>query len=225
MRNIKGVVFDLYGTLYDVHSVAEQCEALVPGRGAEISALWRQKQLEYTWLRSLMNRYRPFEAITEDALLHVCKRLSLPLVDSQRAELCDAYLQLKPFSETAPTLLQLNALGLPIAILSNGSVHSISEVVQHSGLEAHFTHLISVERVQVFKPHGSAYELGVDVLGARREELLFVSSNAWDASGAKDFGYNVAWVNRGGTAFDELGVRPDFEISSLIEVPRFAAAQ
>lgn len=225
MRNLKGVVFDLYGTLYDVHSVAEQCETLVPGRGAEISALWRQKQLEYTWLRSLMNRYRPFEAITEDALLHVCKRLSLPLDDSQRAELCDAYLQLKPFSDTPPTLRQLNALGLPIAILSNGSVHSISEVVQRSGLTAHFRHLISVERVQVFKPHGSAYELGESVLGARREELLFVSSNAWDASGAKDFGYNVAWVNRGGTAFDELGVRPDFEISSLIDMPKFAAAQ
>lgn len=224
MRNIKGVVFDLYGTLFDAHSVAERCEAHFPGRGVEMSTLWRQKQLEYTWLRSLMNRYRPFEAITEDALVHVCRRLSLPLADSQRAELCDAYLQLKPFSETAATLQELNALGLPIAILSNGSVHSISEVVHRSGLRARFTHLISVEGVQLFKPHGKAYELGEKVLGAPRAELLFVSSNPWDASGAKDFGYSVAWVNRGGTAFDELGVLPDFEISSLADVPACVVA-
>ncbi|TXI83909.1 MULTISPECIES: haloacid dehalogenase type II [unclassified Cupriavidus] len=215
MSKIKGVVFDLYGTLYDVYSVAQACDACFPGRGAEVSQLWRLKQLEYAWLRSLMNQYRPFEDITEDALVYVCHRLALPLSDAQRAMLCDAYLKLQPFPETASTLGALQALGVPLAILSNGSSRSIASVVQHSGLEQHFAHLISIEQVRLYKPHTRAYELGEQYLGAARHELLFVSSNPWDASGARHFGYQVAWVNRTGTAFDELGVRPDREIASL----------
>lgn len=221
MKAIQGVVFDLYGTLYDVHSVAGRCGEFYPGRGLEMSMMWRQKQLEYTWLRSLMGQYLSFEAATEDALVFTCNRLGLPLDVERRAALCDEYFKLNPYPETPAALSALHALDIPLAILSNGSVHSINRVVQYSGLQDHFAHLISVENVEVFKPHTSVYELGEHTLGAARGNILFVSSNAWDAAGAKHFGYTVAWVNRNGNTFEELGARPDIEVDSLEVLPNW----
>jgi 2-haloacid dehalogenase len=224
MNPIKGVVFDLYGTLYDVHSVAGLCSQFYPGRGLEISMLWRQKQLEYTWLRSLMGRYAPFEQVTDDALGFVSKQLKLNLTPGAREALCNAYLQIKPYPEVPAALEKLRARGLPLAILSNGSQHSVRSVVSHSGLEAQFDHLLSVDDVQVFKPHHAAYELAEKRMGVARGDLLFVSSNAWDASGARNFGYTVCWVNRIGNTFDELGQRPDRVIAGLDELPVLVGA-
>lgn len=215
MKAIKGVVFDLYGTLFDVHSVAGRCSDLYPGRGLEISVLWRQKQLEYTWLRSLMGQYLSFEAATEDALVYTCNHLGLQLQAPDRAALCEAYLKLNPYPDTPPALSMLQALDLPLAILSNGSVRSIHSVVHHAGLQDRFAHLIIVDNVEVFKPHGKVYALPEKTMGLARDNMLFVSSNAWDASGAKHFGYQVAWINRVGNTYDELGARPDVQVESL----------
>jgi 2-haloacid dehalogenase len=215
MTEIKAVVFDLYGTLYDVHSVATSCEAHFPLRGREISLLWRQKQLEYTWLRSLMAKYVNFERATEDALIYACIHLDLELDAPTMHSLCNAYLRIPPFPEVSAALRRLNVLGLPLAILSNGSVHSINTVVENSGLAREFAQLISVDEVQIFKPHPRVYELAERALGLQRSEILFVSSNPWDATGARYFGYPVCWVNRSGGCFDELGQRPDHVVTGL----------
>ncbi|QCP52156.1 haloacid dehalogenase type II [Trinickia violacea] len=220
MKHIEGIVFDLYGTLYDVHSVAGRCSEYFPGRGLEISLIWRQKQLEYTWLRSLMGHYLSFEEATEHALLYTCKHLKLPLNDEARRTLCDAYLKIQPFPEVHAALAELQSMGLPLAILSNGSVNSIRNVVGHSGLTSRFAHLISVETVEVFKPHPNVYHLAEKAFDLHRSQILFVSSNAWDASGARHFGFPVCWINRTGNTFDELGQTPDHVINSLDQLPR-----
>jgi 2-haloacid dehalogenase len=224
LKPIQAIVFDLYGTLVDVHSVAAQAESFFPGRGRELSLLWRQKQLEYTWLRSLMDRYASFEQATDDALVFACNQLRLPLDAARRQTLGDAYLKLQPYPEVPATLQALNRSGLPLAILSNGSVRSIEQVVRHAGLQDQFVQLISVEAVGIFKPHARAYELGERSLGLPRSSILFVSSNAWDAAGAHGFGYRVCWVDRQGHAFDELGERPDHVVAGIDAIPALLQA-
>lgn len=210
MPTIKAVVFDLYGTLFDVHSVRALCEEIYPGNGDAISKMWRQKQLEYTWMRTLMDQYKDFEAATADALRYTCGSLGLALDAAAETRLCNAYLHLNPFAEVPAALLRLRAAGLKTAILSNGSRHSVRTVVANAGLLDSFDHLISVDEVKLFKPHPNVYQLAVDTIKVNKAEILFVSSNAWDATGAKYFGYPVCWINRIGTVFDELGVSPDF---------------
>lgn len=215
MNDIKAVVFDLYGTLYDVHSVAARCGSCYPQRGREISLLWRQKQIEYTWLHSLMGSYRNFERATEDALVYTCRQLELALDAPTRELLCNEYLRIQPFAEVPAALRRLRALDLPLAILSNGSEHSIRSVVQHSRLDSEFALLISVDAVQVFKPHPRVYALAEQRLQLQRQQILFVSSNAWDASGARHYGYPVCWVNRAGNCFEELGQQPDLVVDGV----------
>nr|Q53464.1 RecName: Full=(S)-2-haloacid dehalogenase; AltName: Full=2-haloalkanoic acid dehalogenase; AltName: Full=Halocarboxylic acid halidohydrolase; AltName: Full=L-2-haloacid dehalogenase; AltName: Full=L-DEX [Pseudomonas sp. YL]AAB32245.1 L-2-halo acid dehalogenase [Pseudomonas]1JUD_A Chain A, L-2-haloacid Dehalogenase [Pseudomonas sp. YL]1QH9_A Chain A, 2-HALOACID DEHALOGENASE [Pseudomonas sp. YL] len=215
MDYIKGIAFDLYGTLFDVHSVVGRCDEAFPGRGREISALWRQKQLEYTWLRSLMNRYVNFQQATEDALRFTCRHLGLDLDARTRSTLCDAYLRLAPFSEVPDSLRELKRRGLKLAILSNGSPQSIDAVVSHAGLRDGFDHLLSVDPVQVYKPDNRVYELAEQALGLDRSAILFVSSNAWDATGARYFGFPTCWINRTGNVFEEMGQTPDWEVTSL----------
>lgn len=209
MPRIRALVFDLYGTLYDVHSVRSLCERLYPGQGDAISKMWRQKQLEYTWLRTLMDQYKDFEITTLDALRYTCGTLKLTLDAANEKLLCDEYLQLSPYPEVPAALAQLKTAGYKLAILSNGSRHSIRQVVEHSGLSSSFDALFSVDELQRFKPHPSVYQLAVDGLGVPASDILFVSSNAWDATGARYFGYSVCWINRSGGVFDELGVIPD----------------
>ena len=182
MNHIKAIAFDLYGTLFDVHSVAVQCDEQFPGRGQEISNVWRQKQLEYTWLRSLMNRYIPFEHVTEEALRFTIRHLGLELDERACRSLSDAYLRLQAYPEVPDALRALRDRGLKLAILSNGSPHSIDAVVTNAGLRNSFDHLLSVDPVRVYKPDNRAYELGEQAFGVGRREILFVSSNAWDAS-------------------------------------------
>lgn len=221
MSTTKAIVFDLYGTLYDVHSVVERCDASYPGRGTEISLLWRQKQLEYTWLRSLMGQhlYIPFEQATRDALVYTCRHLGLDLDDATCAALCDAYLKLSPYPEVPAALTRLQSMGLPLAILSNGSAFSINSVVSHSGLQGRFAHLLSVDPARTFKPDPRVYTLACDAFSLSANQILFVSSNAWDASGAWHFGFDVCWVNRRGAAFDELGAAPRAIVKGIDEIP------
>jgi 2-haloacid dehalogenase len=208
MKNFRGIVFDLYGTLYDVHSVARACEEAFPGKGAAISQLWRQKQLEYTWLRSLMERYVNFETVTDDALGFTCAALGLPLDEETAFALSDQYLRLEPHPETSEALHRLKDAGIPLAIISNGSHKSIAQVVNNSSMGWAFDELISVEDVQVFKPHPKVYELAERRMGHSREHILFVSANGWDASAASLFGFPVCWVNRNLGPFDVLGATP-----------------
>jgi 2-haloacid dehalogenase len=221
MKNIQAIVFDLYGTLFDVHSVSTACNTVFSGRGSEISLMWRQKQLEYTWMRSLMGQHENFEKATRDALVFTCRHLGLQLSANTCDALCEAYLNLSPFPEVPAALKDLRAGGMKLAILSNGSVNSIQSVVRNSGLTADFEHLISVDEVQVFKPHPRVYELCEKRVGVQRENILFVSSNSWDATGAAYYGYPTCWVNRGSGAFDELGKTPGFIVTG---VDRIASA-
>jgi 2-haloacid dehalogenase len=215
--SIRCYVFDAYGTLFDVHSVIDAGRAITDDPGA-LSAAWRQKQLEYTWLRSLMGRYEDFWAVTEAALRHSVRRLGLRADEAQLARLMDAYLSLACFPE-APEALERLA-GRPRAILSNGSPRMLQAAVASSGLGRHLEHVLSVDAVKIYKPSPAVYALAPRALDLRPEQLLFVSSNAWDVAGAKAFGYQVAWCNRSAAPPEELGLRPDLEITRLDELPR-----
>ena len=204
-------VFDAYGTLYDVHSVAERCESSWPGHGAQLSQLWRAKQLEYTWQRSLMQRYVPFSSVTRDALAYACQALKLELRVAQMEGLMDEYTRLSLFPEVRDSLARLKARK---AILSNGSPDMLLPLVENSGLR--FDAVISVDELKVFKPDPRVYELAVTKLGTGR--IGFVSSNCWDALGAKAYGFTVYWINRANAPVDRLGFRPDAVLASLDEI-------
>jgi 2-haloacid dehalogenase len=212
----RGYVFDAYGTLFDVHSVVEAGRALT-NDPATLSATWRQKQLEYTWLRALMGRYEDFWAVTEAALRYTIRRLGLQAAEPQIRRLMDAYLSLACFPEVPGALARLQ--GRPRAILSNGSPRMLQAAVASSGLASHFDHVLSVDAVRTYKPSPAVYALAPRALGVPADELLFVSSNAWDVAGAKAFGYRVAWCNRQRAPEEELGVRPDLVIAGLDELP------
>lgn len=212
MRQVKGLLFDAYGTLFDVHSVIEACRA-VTSDPQGLSLLWRQKQLEYTWLRSLMGRYEDFWFVTEAALLFACRRFGLDPSAAERARLMDAYLSLDAFPEVGRVLACLH--GLPCAILSNGAPRMLERVVAHNGLGGHLEAVISVDEVRTFKPAPVVYALGPARLGVPKESLGFVSSNCWDVVGAKAYGLQVVWVNRMEAPLEELGLVPDLEIGDL----------
>jgi 2-haloacid dehalogenase len=216
------IVFDAYGTLFDVHSVIGRCEQLFPGQGESLSRLWRSKQLEYTWLRSLMSRYEDFEAVTRSALNYACRSLALPLTDRAAESLIDAYRRLEPYSEVPAALHSLRARKL--AILSNGSPAMLEPMVHNAGLAAIFDAVLSVDALRIFKPHPSIYQLAVDRLGAKVENIAFVSSNYWDAAGATSFGFRTFWINRAGVQPDELGCAPHRSLKRLDELAQAFAA-
>jgi 2-haloacid dehalogenase len=216
-ERLRALVFDAYGTLYDVHSVASLCDELWPGKGTQLSQLWRAKQLEYTWLRSLMGRYEDFTAVTEASLRYACAALALPYDDANRPRLMEAYLNLAPFPEVKDALAKLR--GFRLAILSNGSPAMLRPLVARSGLDSAIPILLSADLLAVYKPAPQVYQLAVDRLGAPPAAIGFVSSNCWDAAGAKSFGFRTFWVNRTGAPLDGLGFQPDNEIRSLAELP------
>jgi 2-haloacid dehalogenase len=219
---VKALVFDAYGTLFDVHSVIKLCNELWPGKGPALSQLWRAKQLEYTWQRSLMQRYEDFTHVTEAALRYGCKALGLALDDGARARLMQAYLRLDPYPEVPETLQRL--AGKKRAILSNGSPTMLEPVVANAGLAKLLEAVISVDALRIFKPDPRVYALAVDRLGVPTGSIGFVSSNCWDAIGAKAFGFRVFWCNRAGAPLDELGVSLDHEMRSLAELPALVGA-
>jgi 2-haloacid dehalogenase len=200
--------------LFDVHSVARRCESLWPGRGAALSAAWRARQLEYTWLRTLMGRYVPFSQVTRDALAWACESLGLAFDDGKLAALLEEYTKLSMFPEVAESFKKLK--GEKKAILSNGSPDMLVPLVKHSGLR--LDAVLSVDEVKAFKPDPAVYELAVRRLKVAKEEIGFVSSNCWDALGAKSFGFQVFWVNRSGAPLDRLGFKPDRIVASLAEL-------
>jgi 2-haloacid dehalogenase len=208
-----GFVFDAYGTLFDVHSVVRRGGAGIQGDLEALSQLWRRKQIEYTWQRALMERYEDFWHITEAALRSAITQLSMPATDRQIESLMQAYLTLDAFPDVRPALEALK--DAPLAILSNGSPTMLDSVVRHNGLESYFAAVISVDRVKTYKPSPRVYALGPEILRLPAGEILFVSSNLWDAAGAKAFGYQVCWCNRSGAAVEDLGFAPDFMVSRL----------
>ena len=213
---VRGYVFDAYGTLFDVHSVVEAGREITPDPMA-LSLTWRQKQLEYTWLRALMGRYEDFWSVTEAALRHAIRRLALSASDAQIRRLMDAYLSLACFPEVREALAQLAPR--PRSILSNGSPRMLQAAVASTGLGPHLQHVLSVDAVKTYKPAPAVYALGPRALGLPATDLLFISSNAWDVAGAKAFGYRVAWCNRGHAPEEELGLRADVVVSRLDELP------
>jgi 2-haloacid dehalogenase len=202
-------VFDAYGTLFDVHSVARACDARWPGRGAQLSQLWRAKQLEYTWLRSLMGRYAPFSQVTQEALAWSCESLGL---EGNADDLMKQYLQLQVFPDVMETLARLKGRK---AILSNGSPDMLDPLVKNARLE--LDAVLSVDALKVYKPAPQVYQLAVDALGTR--DIGFVSSNCWDALGAKSFGFAVYWINRTSAPVDRLGFVPDRILKTLSDLP------
>lgn len=213
MMKIRALVFDAYGTLLDVHSVVALCEELYPDRGAALSQLWRTKQLEYTWLRSLMGRYEDFSRVTADALRHACAALEIKLEPPRLLRLMDAYDRLRPFPDALEALPKL--AGYQRAILSNGSPAMLAAAVKSAGLERHLDAVLSVDALKVYKPDPRVYQLAVDRLEIAKQEIGFVSSNYWDVAGAKAFGFNVFWINRGIATADELGAAPDAVLQHL----------
>ena len=204
-------VFDAYGTLYDVHSVAARCESYWPGKGASVSQLWRAKQLEYTWQRSLMRRYEPFSSVTRAALSYACAALRLELEGAQVDALMEEYTRLALYPEARAALSRLKGKK---AILSNGSPDMLLPLVENSALP--FDAVMSVDEVKVFKPAPEVYELAVRRL--RTESVAFISANCWDALGAKSYGFTVYWINRARAPVDRLGFEPDAVLTSLDEV-------
>ena len=210
----RALVFDAYGTLFDVHSVIARCERLWPGKGSALSQLWRAKQLEYTWQRSLMRRYAPFSQVTREALQYSCELLKLNLAEREEEGLMAEYLSLKAYPEVAEALKRLS--GRKTAILTNGSPDMIEPLVRNSGLR--FDAVLSVDELKLYKPAPEVYALAQGRLGVAKEHIGFVSSNCWDAIGARSFGFAVYWINRGGAPLDRLGFRPDKIGATLDEV-------
>lgn len=243
---IKAVVFDAYGTLYDVQSVAAVTDTAFPGYGELISQIWRLKQLEYTWLRSLMGRYEDFSVITRDSLSFTLKTLGLTFDAAIFERIMDKYVHLDLYPDAKQTLAALK--GRKLAILSNGSTDMLNALVRNSGLDAILDATISIDSTRIFKPSPRTYELIEAHLGVRPQEVLFVSSNPFDACGAKSFGLNVAWIERVTPEamaaelakadlvrplsmfkairmqMDEYGLEPDYRIGALADLPRLMAA-
>lgn len=215
---IHALAFDAYGTLFDVHSVIATCNELFPDKGPALSQLWRSKQLEYTWLRSLMGRYEDFWRVTESALIFACRSLNLACPPTTREKLMSAYLRLDPYPDVTQALASLSKYKL--AILSNGSPQMLAAVVENSGLKSLFADVISVDELKIFKPSPRVYELASHHLNVPQDAIGFISSNFWDIAGAKSFGLWTCWINRLKAPEEELGFRPDATISSLAELEK-----
>ena len=213
---IRALVFDAYGTLFDVHSVQARCEAFWPGKGAQLSQTWRAKQLEYTWQRSLMGRYAPFSQVTGEALSYACELLKLKIGEQEAQALMNEYLNLAPYPEVPAALGKLQ--GHRLAILTNGSPDMIGPLVKNRGLAATFDAVLSVDELKIYKPAPAVYALAVNKLQTPKEEIGFVSSNCWDALGAKSFGFTAYWINRSGAPVDRMGMDLDSVISSLTDL-------
>jgi 2-haloacid dehalogenase len=223
-RHPAAFVFDAYGTLFDVQSVAATAEALCPGRGAELSRAWRVKQLEYTWLQSLMATNalprEDFAAVTAHALDYAAAALTITLGSSERAQLLAAYLSLAPYPDTRKALLELAPR--PRWILSNGTLEMLEPVVRAAELMPLFDGIISVDAADIYKPAPRVYALATARLQLPPSDIGFVSSNCWDAIGARAFGFTTFWINRTGAPVDRHGPAPDFIIGSLAQLPDVA---
>ncbi len=220
-RSLEGVgacVFDAYGTLFDFASAAARCRGVPEDRRQALTALWRDRQCQYTWLRTLEDRYADFWQVTGEALDFALESLGLAS-PSLRESLMELYLGLEPFPEVPAVLGALRERGFRTAILSNGTPAMLESLVRRSGLEAMFDAVLSADAVRAFKTHPDVYQYALDSLDLPAQAIAFQSSNAWDAHGASDFGMRVVWCNRSGARRERLPGAPDFEIASLAELP------
>jgi 2-haloacid dehalogenase len=221
MKRLHAVLFDVFGTLLDVQSVTARAEGLFPGQGAALARAWRDKQIDYTRLRTLSSRYASFTQVTDEALQYCAEALGLPLDAAARSLLLHEYTQLACFADVRPALERLQAAGATLGVLSNGDPGLLDQALESARLGEFFDLVLSADEVQAFKTAPAVYALGPRALGHAADEILFVSSNGWDACGAKGFGYVSFWVNRAQAPAERLGVAPDAQGRTLAEAATF----
>ena len=217
--DIRACVFDAFGTLFDIHGTIACLHARIGPSADAFSQLWRRKQLEYTWLRALMDRHGDFWQVTEDALDHTLDTFAID-DPALRHDLLESYLRIDAFPEAAPALEQLKRGGFEVAILSNGTPHMLEAALIHNALTDRVDHVWSIEEIGVYKPDPGVYRLPVDRLQLEPAQILFASANAWDVAGASSVGLFAVWINRDGAKRDRLPNRPDAEIAALADLPR-----
>ena len=213
MKNVKAIIFDAYGTLFDVNSAAEKCKNKIGDKWEPFANFWRTTQLEYTWLRSLMGRHKNFWQITEDSLDKSMKVFEIE--SSLKSELLNLYKVLSPFKEVQETLKILKEKNYKLAILSNGTPSLINELVKSNNLENFFDDIFSIESVEIYKPSSQVYDLPIKKYNIKKNEVAFLSSNTWDVSGGGNYGFEAIWVNRNSNIFDNLDYKPKIEIKDL----------
>jgi len=216
MKNLKAIIFDAYGTLFDVNSAAEKCKGKIGDKWENFANYWRTTQLEYTWLRSLMNKHKDFWKITEDSLDKSMKKFQID--QNMRSELLDLYKILSPYPETKNTLEQLKNKNYKIAILSNGTPSLLNGLIEKNNMKIFFDDIFSIEEVGIFKPSSKVYEIPIKKYKIDKREVAFLSSNTWDVCGGGNFGYNSIWVNRNKNIFDKLDYKPKHVIGDLEEL-------
>jgi 2-haloacid dehalogenase len=217
---IKAVAFDGFPIL-DPRPVFALVDQLYPEKGVELSSVWRTKQFEYTWLRTMSRRYSDFWQVTDDALVFAAKSLKLELTPEKHSRLMDAYLKLRCWPDVPGALSSLKNAGIRLAFLSNLTAKMLEAGIQNSQLEGVFDHVLSTDRVKVYKPDPRAYQMGVDAFGLKADQILFAAFAGWDAAGAKSFGYPTFWVNRQNQPAEELGVAPDATGGNLKDLAAF----
>ena len=216
MKNIKAIIFDAYGTLFDVNSAAEKCKDKIGDKWEGFANYWRTTQLEYTWLRSLMNRHKDFWKVTEDSLDKSMKAFNIE--QSMRNELLNLYKVLSTFPEVNNVLNNLKEKKYKLAILSNGTPTLLNQLVKSNNLDKIFDDVFSIEEVGIYKPDSKVYDIPIKKFQIQKNEILFLSANTWDVSGGGNYGYNSIWVNRNNSIFDYLDYKPVNEIKNLNEI-------
>ena len=216
IENIKACVFDAYGTLFDVNSAASKCKEKLGNRWENFANAWRTTQLEYTWLRTMMQKHENFWKITEDSLDHTMETFKIK--KGMRNELLNLYKELSPYPEVKECLESLKNKKIKIAILSNGTPDLLRGLVESNNIQNYFDDLMSIESVGVYKPDSKVYEMPIKKYNCKPENICFMSSNTWDISGAGVFGYNAVWVNRLNKVFDKLSYKPKYVINNLEEL-------
>ena len=213
MKNIKAIIFDAYGTLFDVNSAAEKCKDKIGGKWEAFANFWRTTQLEYTWLRSLMERHKDFWLVTEDSLDKSMKAFDIDL--SMKDELLNLYRVLSPYKEVPETLKILKEKKFKLAILSNGTPSLLNELVKSNNLEDLFDDIFSIEEVGIYKPSSKVYNIPIKKYHIEKSEIAFLSANTWDVSGGGNYGYQSIWINRNNNIFDKLDYKPKYELDNL----------
>ncbi|MDC2970275.1 haloacid dehalogenase type II [Candidatus Pelagibacter sp.] len=216
MKNIKAIIFDAYGTLFDVNSAAEKCKDKIGAKWEGFSNFWRTTQLEYTWLRSLMGRHKDFWQITEDSLDKSMKTFNVDA--SMKNELLNLYKVLSPFKEVPETLKKLKEKNFKLAILSNGTPSLLAQLVKSNNIDNLFDDLFSIEEVGIYKPDAKVYDLPIKKYKIEKSQVAFLSANTWDVSGGGNYGYQSIWVNRNNNIFDILDYKPINQIKNLSEI-------
>ncbi len=213
MENVKAIIFDAYGTLFDVNSAAEKCKDKIGDKWEGFANFWRTTQLEYTWLRSLMDRHKDFWQVTKDSLDKSMRTFNID--PSMRNELLDLYKTLSPYKEVPETLKTLKEKKFKLGILSNGTPSLLDELVKSNHLENLFDDIFSIEQVGVYKPSSRVYDMPIKKYNIDKSEVAFLSANTWDVSGGGNYGYQSIWVNRNNNIFDNLDFRPKYQITDL----------